>query len=538
MSWSKVGATALLAMAGTGCSPVNAPAPVEHAVIPVPVLFETLASDSFLVTGDVPIVVDADDDEAIQIGLFLAHLIGNSAETTPEVIGSSSWTGTPSIRLTREGADAELGAEGYSLTSGADGVTIVALQGAGLFYGVQTLRQLLPWFVEYEGIQDRPMAVPWVRISDTPRYEWRGVMLDVARHFFEPRDVKRVIDLAALYKINRLHLHLSDDQGWRVEIPGWPRLTEVGGSLEVGGGPGGYYTSEEYADLVRYAEARFVTIVPEIDLPGHTNAALASYAELNCDGIATELYTGIEVGFSTLCVESEETFRFIDDVVRELSAATPGPYFHIGGDEVEELTTAEYASFMARVYPIVRAHGKRVVGWDEIAATPLEAGTLVQLWRPFWDTLDDLDSDSARLAFAEAQAARVGVALEAGARLILSPADRVYLDMKYNESTVLGLDWAGGNDVRDSYGLGTATWLRSLPDEVIAGVEAPLWSETTATIDDVEFMLFPRLAGVAEFGWSRESDRGWDGYRNRVSRHGRRWSALGVNFNRSELLPW
>ena len=162
------------------------------------------------------------------------------------------------------------------------------------------------------------------RVSDDPRFSWRGAMLDVARHFLTVDEVKRYVDLMAIHKLNRLHLHLADDQGWRIEIRSWPNLAAHGGSTEVGGGAGGFYTQAQYSELVRYAAERFITIVPEIDMPGHTNAALASYAELNCDGVAPALYTGIEVGFSALCVDKEITYTFIDDVVREIAAITPG----------------------------------------------------------------------------------------------------------------------------------------------------------------------------------------------------------------------
>lgn len=516
-----------------GCDgPQQTPTPPNHGVIPVPDSVEIVAGDSLIISASVPIVVDAGDAEGARIGGMLASWIGNSVETTPAVLESAG-DAAVAIRLTIQGASSELGIEGYDLEVSESGVTITAPTHAGLFYGVQTLRQLLPWYVEYEGIQERPLPVPFVRIVDTPRYAWRGTMLDVARHFFEPSHVERMIDLAAKYKINRLHMHLSDDQGWRIEIPGWPNLTAHGGQTQVGGGTGGYYTTQQFADLVEYAADRFIQIIPEIDMPGHTNAALASYPELNCDGEAPDLYTGIAVGFSTLCVDKEVTYEFVDAVVGELARLTPAPYFHIGGDEVEELTEAEYAQFMDRVYEIVASHGKTVIGWDEIAGTPLAEGDVVQLWRPFWDVLDQENPDSARLAFAEAQAARVGRALDSGARLILSPADRIYLDMKYDEETVLGLEWAGGNDERDAYGLGTATWLRGLPEEVILGVEAPLWTETTATIHDLEYLAFPRLAGVAEFGWSREEDRRWASYLPRLQRHAKRWTAMGVNYRRS-----
>ena len=184
-------------------------------------------------------------------------------------------------------------------------VVLTGRTAAGLFHGVQTLRQLLPPRVEASTVQPGPWTIAGVHITDHPRFAWRGAMLDVARHFFDLGEVKRYIDLLAMYKVNVLHLHLADDQGWRIEIDSWPRLTTYGGSTEVGGGPGGYYTKAQYAELVKYAQDRHIMVVPEIDMPGHTNAALASYAELNCDGVAPPLYTGTSVGFSSLCIDKE-----------------------------------------------------------------------------------------------------------------------------------------------------------------------------------------------------------------------------------------
>ena len=312
----------------------------------------------------------------------------------------------------------------------AAAVTITAAQPAGLFYGVQTLRQLLPAFVEFEAARADPkreVRATAVRIVDHPRFAWRGAMLDVSRHFFDVDDVKRYIDLISLYKLNRLHLHLADDQGWRIEIKSWPNLTKIGGSTEVGGGPGGYYTQAQYSEIVAYARERFIEIIPEIDMPGHTNAALASYAELNCDGKARPPYTGIEVGFSALCVDKDVTYRFIDDVVREIAKLSPSPYFHIGGDEVKTLTPEQYTQFIDRVQKIVRSHGKQMIGWDEIAPATLEAGSIVQHWRP----------DGTPTA-----------AVAKGAKVIMSVANRAYLDMKYDNGTPIGLNWAANIEVQ------------------------------------------------------------------------------------------
>ena len=521
----------------TGCD--EAPAEAPHSIIPLPTALAWTPPDTFLVSESTLVVFDAGDQEGQAIGHFLADLIGNNPDTRPAVVAdtSSAVGASGSIRLTRTDADQELGAEGYELSVTAGNVTVRAPEAAGLFYGVQTLRHLLPPLVEYAGAFPQPLWVPGVEISDAPRFVWRGLMLDVARHFLDADDVKRFIDLAALYKVNRLHLHLSDDQGWRVEIPGWPRLTEYGGQTEVGGGAGGFYTIEQYEEIVRYAVDRFVMVVPEIDMPGHTNAALASYAELNCDGVAPELFIGTAVGFSTVCVDRESTYDFLDDVIREISARTPGEYFHVGGDEVQRLTEDEYAAFINRVQGIVGSYGKKMVGWDEVALADLVAGSAVQLWRPSWP-YPGVERDSAAEGRSAAFEAGILAAVEAGAGVILSPSNRVYLDLKYDSSTALGLTWAGIPNVRDAYDWRVTELFPSLPSDGVLGIEAPLWSETVTNLRDFEYMAFPRLAGVAELGWSAESAIEWDEYRLRLGAQSARWTALGLNFFRSPLVPW
>jgi hexosaminidase len=308
------------------------------------------------------------------------------------------------------------------------------------------------------------------------RFEWRGVMLDVARHFFAPGDVKRFIDAIEPLQLNRLHLHLTDDQGWRLEIESWPKLAEIGGRTAVGGGAGGFYTQAEYRDLVAYAAARGITIVPEIDLPGHVNAALVAYPELAPAGVEAKPYTGIDVGFSSLDAANELTYRFIDDVLREVAALTPGGYIHIGGDEAAATQPAEYAAIVTRALELVRLHGKQPVGWEEIAKVPLPRGTVVQHWQ---------DGDLAREAVRQ------------GARVIMSPATRTYLDMKLDATTRLGLEWAGYVSVRDASRWDPATLIDGVGEEDVLGVEACLWSETLQTYEDIEEMAFPRLVGVA-----------------------------------------
>ena len=350
-----------------------------------------------------------------------------------------------------------------------------------------------------------------MHIVDTPRYPYRGQHLDVARHFLGVRDVQRFMDMLALYKLNRLHMHLSDDQGWRIEIPGWPKLTEIGGSSQVGGKGGGFYTQQDFRELVQYASDRFITIVPEIDMPGHTNAALASYPELNCDSIAPPLYTGTEVGFSLICLEKESTYKFIDDVVAAITALNPaGPYFHMGGDEVKKAGREAYNRFVERVEKIVQAHGKQMIGWSEIALANLSGNTIVQSWIP----------DSAHLLVAR------------GSKVILSPATKLYLDMQYDTTTPIGLHWAAYTQLEQTYNWEPATFNPLVPDAAILGLEGALWAETLGTLSDYQYLALPRLTALAELAWSPPNVRSWEAYSRRIPAHERRWTALGWNYHR------
>jgi hexosaminidase len=487
---------------------------LDH-VIPKPVSVQS-TGDTFTLTSDTKIYVQPDDGAIKDIGQYLADKLKPSTGYAISVIGTTSEPGTGHIYLTTQGGDPALGEEGYELNVTQSVVKLVAHKPAGLFRGIQTIRQLLPPAIESATSQAGPWTMPTGTIKDYPRFVWRGAMLDVARHFFKVDDVKRFIDLMAYYKMNRFHLHLSDDQGWRIVIDSWPNLATHGGSTQVGGGPGGYYTKKDYAEIVAYAQSRYIIVVPEIDMPGHTNAALASYANLNCDGVARELYTGTKVGFSTLCTSEEITYKFVDDVVREISALTPGPYFHIGGDESQATKPDDYIKFVERVQGIVKAHGKQPIGWEEIAQSRLIPTAIVQHWH----------SDLAQKA------------VQQGAKVIMSPASKAYLDMKYDRTTPLGLDWAGLIEVQTGYAWDPAKQVNGVSEKDILGVEAPLWSETIQTIGDIEFMTFPRLLGYAEIGWSAAEGRGWDEYKTRLGVHSARLTALGVKFYRSSQVPW
>jgi hexosaminidase len=486
-------------------------------LIPEPVSVEMMPG-KFTLSAESMILVQPDTVEIALVGAYLAEKLRPATGYNLKV-QSIEHAPTPSegnIYLTTSDADASLGEEGYELTITASAVTLVANKPAGLFRGIQTIRQLLPPLVESATLQSGPWTLPAAVIRDFPRFAWRGAMLDVARHFFKVEEVKRFIDLLAYYKLNRFHIHLSDDQGWRLMINSWPNLATYGGTKAVGDDPGGYYTQQEYADIVTYAQSRYITVVPEIDMPGHTNAALASYPNLNCNDTAPDLYTGTSVGFSSLCVNKDITYTFITDVVRELAALTPGPYIHIGGDESAATDPDDYVKFVERVQGIVKAAGKQMVGWEEVSHTKLSPDSIVQHWR----------------------GDQVAQAVQHGTKVIMSPASKAYLDMKYSSSTELGLNWAGYVSVETAYNWDPAAQMSGVSDSDVLGIEAPLWTETIKTLADIEFMVFPRLPGYAEIGWSPVKDRSWSEYKGRLGAHGLRLTALGVNFYHDPAIPW
>ncbi|MFF4451155.1 beta-N-acetylhexosaminidase [Streptomyces goshikiensis] len=452
-------------------------------------------------------------EEVRRVGELLAEqLRGPSGLPLPVVDGEAG----DGVRLRLDGRADGLGPEGYRLEASASGVTVTARTPAGLFHAGQTLRQLLP--------VSGPGTVPGGTVTDAPRFAYRGAMLDVARHFFGIDQVKRYVDQLAQYKVNTLHLHLTDDQGWRIAVDGWPRLAEYGGGSEVGGGPGGYWTKAEYRELVAYAAERYVEVVPEIDMPGHVNAAQASYAELNCDGKARQRYTGTKVGFSSLCVGKERTYEFIDDVLGELAQLTPGRYLHIGGDEAHSTPAADYAAFMDRAQRVVARHGKTVLAWHQLATARPATGAVLQYWGH--------DKTPA------AEKAAVAAAVRAGHPVILSPADRLYLDMKYDAATKPGLAWAGYVPVRRAYEWNPGTYLEGVAESAVLGVEAPLWTETISARADLEHMAFPRVLGLAELGWSPAGALDWTAYRQRLAAQAPRLTAQDIAFHRAPDVPW
>jgi hexosaminidase len=486
----------------------------KESIIPKPVSI-TATGDYFTLKKKSNIFVHGGSDEMVQIGQYLADKLQSTTGFKVKVKTTSAEPRSGKIYLAISNLGEKFGDEGYELTITKKIIKLTARKPAGIFRGIQTIRQILS--ADASSKHPGLIKIASGTITDYPEYSYRGSMLDVSRHFFNVDDVKQFIDYLAFYKINVLHLHLSDDQGWRIEIKSWPNLANHGGSTQVGGGKGGYYTQEQYIDIVKFASARYITIVPEIDMPGHTNAALASYAELNCNGKATELYTGTNVGFSTLCTGSEITYKFIDDVIKELVAITPGPYIHIGGDESHATKVEDYIPFINKVQEIVASHGKQVLGWDEIALSTLKPNSIAQ----HWSTISNAQK-----------------AVNQGAKVLMSPARKAYVDMKYDSTTLLGLHWAGYIEVDKAYSWDPATLVPGLGKENIIGIEAPLWSETVTNLDEIEYLVFPRLPGYAEIGWTPASMRNWEEYKVRLANHDKYFKDMGINYYPSKKVPW
>lgn len=412
------------------------------------------------------------------------------------------------LRTVRGGAP-----ESYRLRADADGVLIEGADAAGLAHGIRTLAQLAHREADH-------WVVPAVEIDDAPRFAHRGLLLDVARHFFPVDVVCRVIDRIAAYKLNVLHLHLSDDQGWRLELASRPELAARAGRTAVGGDPGGYYTADDYRALLAHAASRHVTVIPELDGPGHTHAVGLAYPALVADPVITrevretveafggglpapgEPYTGLAVGFSSLRIGDGAVETFLDDVFGELAALTPGPYLHIGGDEALGTPPEAYAAYVRGVTERVQRLGKTPIAWHEAGAAA-SPGTVGQ----YWGLRHPVDGSDERLrAF-----------VRAGGRVILSPADAAYLDMKPDADSALGLVWADGpTSLEDAYAWDPATLVDGVAESDVLGVEAALWTETIRTEDDIETMLFPRLLATAEIAWTPAGARSWPSFAART----------------------
>lgn len=450
-----------------------------------------------------------------------------------------------SIAFRRDRSLARLGPEGYTLAVRPGRIVARAPELAGLFYAVQTMRQLLPPEI-FRDAPSGPTAwtVPAVDIEDYPRFPWRGAHLDVGRHFMPKEFVKKYIDLIALHKLNTFHWHLTEDQGWRLEIKQYPKLTEVGAWRKetLVGRPrgqeerkfdgkrhGGFYTQEDAREIVAYAQARFVTVVPEIEMPGHSVAAIASYPELGVTGAPVDVASSWGV-FSDILNAKPSTIQFMQNVLSEVMAIFPGRYIHIGGDEadkskwkaspeiqdrIKELHLADehelQSWFIRQMDAFLTSHKRRLVGWDEILEGGLAENAVVMSWR----------GTAGGIA-----------AARAGHDVVMAPTNNTYLDYAQSrdpgepvgQTAVLTLDKVYAFD--------------PVPDELesqfvthVLGGQAQVWTEYMADPKAVEYMAFPRLTALAEAVWTPKARKDYTGYVARLRTHLDRLRALDVNFH-------
>jgi hexosaminidase len=435
-------------------------------------------------------------------------------------------------------ADTSLHSEGYRLKISGDGIRIEGQNGAGLFYGVQTFTQL---------IAANKQSLPEVEIVDYPRFAYRGLHLDVGRHMFPPEFIKKYIDLLAHHKYNRFHWHLTEDQGWRIEIKKYPKLQEVGAYRKEtvighagtatrgdkkdfdGKRYGGFYTQDEVKEIVQYAADRYVTIIPEIELPGHALAALSAYPELGCTGGPYEAATTWGVFDDVFCAGKEGTFEFLQGVLDEVITLFPGEYVHIGGDECpktrwktcpncqkrikneklhDEHELQSY--FIQRVEKYLNSKGKRIIGWDEILEGGLAPNATVMSWR----------GEEGGIA-----------AAKQNHDVIMTPGNWCYFDHYQDTTKSEPLAIGGFTPVREVYGYEPIPSQLSVAEaKHILGAQANVWTEYIPTSDHVEYMVYPRASAMAEVLWSPKSARDYDGFLARMKTHLKRLDEWNVNY--------
>jgi hexosaminidase len=463
-------------------------------------------------------------------------------------LNHSKLSNTIALSLVKSSEGLNWGNEDYCLKVHLDGIEITAIDNAGLFYGVQSLLQLLPPSIELQKpAKNTQWVIPCVNITDTPRFAWRGLMLDVSRHFFTKAQVKDFIDTMARYKFNVFHWHLTDDQGWRIEIKKYPKLTEVGAwrvprqgvwwsftPPKPGEKPtyGGYYTQEDIAEVVEYAKQRFITIVPEIDVPGHSLAAIASYPELSCGGgpfnvnPGSKFYRKIE---NTVCPSNENVYKFLDDVFGEIAELFPSKYIHMGGDEAnkgfwkkckkcQKFKTDKglenehqlQSYFVKQVEKILQSKGKKLLGWDEILEGGLAPNATVMSWRR-----------GSKGAIAAAKA---------GHKVVMSPTPYCYLDL-YQSDPIIEPDTYSMCRLKTSYMLENE--LAKVVPSMILGVQGNLWTESVCEPRHAQYMTWPRSLAIAETAWSPKEKKSWPNFTARVEKHFERMDNAQIKYSRS-----
>jgi hexosaminidase len=499
---------------------------IDLSIVPLPAEVKK-QSGQFTITPETHIVADAANQ---QNAIYLRDLVAPPTGFGLPIQGSASQTNAIHLALVRD-RDI-LGRETYRLTVSPRAITIEAAETSGAFYAIQTLRQLLPVEIERRTlVPGVAWRIPCVTIRDTPRFEWRGHMIDEGRHFHGPETIRRALDLMALQKLNVLHWHVTEDQGWRIEVKRYPRLTEVGSTRKSSSGRfsgahdgvphGGFYTQEQIREIVAYAAERHVTIVPEIEMPGHSLAALAAYPELGCTGGPFEVACRFGVMADIYCAGKEETFTFLQNVLDEIVPLFPSPFVHVGGDEApkkrwkacpacqarirrEGLEDEHQLQtwFVNRMIAHLDALGKRAVGWNEILQPGLTQSAVAQYWL--------------------GKREHVLEAIRGGRDVIMSPFLHTYLDHSYS-LTPLSQAYNfepvfRGLDARDA--------------QHVLGLEAPLWTEWVPNRARLDYQTYPRLTAFAETGWTPRERKDWADFRRRLAVFLRRLDELGVAYAR------
>jgi hexosaminidase len=505
------------------------------SVIPLPVKIEKRAGE-FIISPDTTIVADADNQRN---ATYLHNLISPpTGFALPIRVGKPEQA--TSIRLKTGGDRKVLGREGYTLTVSAEAITVEAPDTTGVFYGIQTLRHLLPVELEKRALVHNVVwQIPCVVVEDTPRFEWRGFMMDEGRHFHGMETMLRTLDLMALQKLNVLHWHLTEDQGWRIEIKQYPRLTEIGskrkGTMRSWFGKdngiphSGFYTQEEIKGIVAYAAERHITIVPEIEMPGHSLAALAAYPELSCTGGHFDISIRFGPTWDIYCVGKEQVFTFLQDVLDEVLALFPSAFIHIGGDEVpkarwkkctdcqvrikqEGLRDAHELRvyFTNRIAAYLDSHGRRAVGWNDILREGLVESAVVQYWV------------RNRKAVVEA--------IQHGRDVVMSSFWQAYLDHSYSFTSL-----------SKAYNYEPVfSELNAQDEQHILGLEALMWTEMVPDRARLDYQVYPRLTAFAETGWSPREKKDFRNFQERLVTFLLRLDELGVKYARGSDVepPW
>jgi hexosaminidase len=512
-------------------------------IIPAPLSVKTMKG-SFTINNTTKLIVGTNDQQAMQVALFFGDRINAVSPVTLTPVNqpeNSKLTNCIVFSLVK---DATLGDEGYRLNVDKKRVTIEAANPKGLFYAVQTLFQLLPPQImspaKIEGIVLKMQAV---KIMDKPRFSYRGMHLDVGRHFMPVDFVKQYIDLLAMFKMNTFHWHLTEDQGWRIEIKKYPKLATIssmraetvvghaGANSTYDGIPhGGYYTQDEIRDVVAYAAKRFITIIPEIEMPGHSLAVLATYPQFSCTGGPFKVGTTFGVFNDIFCAGNDSTFVFLQDVLDEVMALFPSKYIHIGGDEAPKARwklcpkcqarmkaeglkdEAELQSyFIKRIEKYVVSKGRKIIGWDEILDGGLAPEATVMSWR----------GTAGGIAAAKQKH-----------DVIMSDNGHLYFDHYQADPTTEPLAIGGYLPLRMVYDY------EPIPAELTAdeathiiGAQAQIWTEYLKTPADVQYMLLPRLFALSEIDWTSKEQKNWYDFRNRLDNSIQRLAIMGLNYS-------